>query len=207
MRARLQNHFGVVRHWSRVRMGALAGACVVRDKWRRIIICDLPGAEVGLEASPGRRPGGRCCSRARQYPSVRHYQYLRFRHLADYRKPYSLCCSSQSSGRPWRRRLGVNPSGTSPSTVKILREMLGGRIRHGNDPGIGQAWFPATWSNKDIKRAGTHVASLKQNRHVPDGKIVWGNYKGVRVGVIRTYGKIATIFPDKIQPSKHGGRK
>ena len=89
-------------------------------------------------------------------------------------------------------------------------------VRVGNVPdhtdwrkctGIGQAWFPATWSNKDIKRAGTHVASLKQNRHVPDGKIVWGNYKGVRVGVIRTHGKIATIFPDKIQPSKHGGRK
>lgn len=89
-------------------------------------------------------------------------------------------------------------------------------VRVGNAPdhtdrrkrsGIGQAWFPATWSNKDIKRAGTHVAGLKHNRHVPDGKIVWGNYKGVRVGVIHTHGKIATIFPDKIQPSKHGGRK
>ncbi|MBQ7176088.1 MAG: EndoU domain-containing protein, partial [Victivallales bacterium] len=89
-------------------------------------------------------------------------------------------------------------------------------VRVGNIPdhtdrrkrsGIGQAWFPETWTNKDIKRAGTHVASLKHNRHVPDGKIVFGNYKGVRVGVIRTHGKIATIFPDKIQPSRKGGKQ
>ncbi len=37
------------------------------------------------------------------------------------------------------------------------------------------------------------------NRHLPDGKPVYGVYKNVRVGVIRTHGKIATVFPDSDQ--------
>ncbi len=74
MRARGQSHFGcILRHWSRARKGAPAGDCVVRGKWRRIDRVDLPCAEVGLEASPGRRPGVRCCSIARQSHSGRHY--------------------------------------------------------------------------------------------------------------------------------------
>lgn len=63
----------------------------------------------------------------------------------------------------------------------------------------GQAWFPKSWTNKDIRRAGEHVAGLKGNRHIPDGKTVFGTYKGVRVGIMRTNGKIATIFPDSDQ--------
>lgn len=62
-------------------------------------------------------------------------------------------------------------------------------------------WFPSNWTDKDIKRAGSHVAGLKGNRHVSDGVIVYGTYKGVRVGIIRTYGKIATVFPDSDQTS------
>jgi hypothetical protein len=38
------------------------------------------------------------------------------------------------------------------------------------------------------------------NRHTSDGKIMWGMYKGVRVWVIKTHGKISTVFPDSIQP-------
>ena len=45
------------------------------------------------------------------------------------------------------------------------------------------------------------MAGLKGNRHVPDGKAVYGVYKSVRVGVIRTNGKIATVFPDADQSS------
>ncbi|MBQ4512857.1 MAG: EndoU domain-containing protein [Anaerolineaceae bacterium] len=59
-----------------------------------------------------------------------------------------------------------------------------------------QAWFPTSWSEKDIRRAGEHVAGLKSNRHSPNGATMWGVYKGVRVGAIKTYGKIATVFPD-----------
>ena len=84
-------------------------------------------------------------------------------------------------------------------------------VRVGNVPrhkvkskqsGIGQAWFPKSWSEKDIRRAGEHVAGLKSNRRVPSGNTIFGTYKGVRVGVIRTHGRIATVFPDSYQPAK-----
>ena len=83
-------------------------------------------------------------------------------------------------------------------------------VRVGNVPnhkerskkeGIGQSWFPKSWSDKDIRRAGEHVAGLKGNRHIPDGKTIYGVYKGVRIGVKRTNGKIATVFPDSNQSS------
>ena len=67
--------------------------------------------------------------------------------------------------------------------------------------GTGQAWFTRSWTAKDIKHAGEHVAGLRKNRRIPDGVKVYGVYKGVRVGIIRTNGKIATIFPDSDQSS------
>lgn len=82
-------------------------------------------------------------------------------------------------------------------------------VRIGNVPkhknkrkqtGTNQSWFPKSWTSKDIKRAGEHVANLKKNRHSKDGVAVFGMWKGVKVGVIRTNGKIATIFPDTNQP-------
>ncbi|PNP88780.1 EndoU domain-containing protein [Gardnerella sp. DNF00502] len=73
--------------------------------------------------------------------------------------------------------------------------------------GIYQSWFPDGWTTKDIKHAGEHVANLKGNKHVRDGVIVFGTWKGVRVGVIRTHGQIGTIFPDSNQPSKKRGKK
>lgn len=89
-------------------------------------------------------------------------------------------------------------------------------VRVGNIPnhkkqkkqnGTGQAWFPKNWTSKDIKHAGEHVANLKENRHSKDGVAVFGMWKGVRVGVIRTHGQIGTIFPDSKQPIKRGGKK
>ena len=89
-------------------------------------------------------------------------------------------------------------------------------VRVGNIPthknnskqsGIGQAWFPKSWNSKDIRHAGEHVANLKGNKNAKDGTTVWGTWKGVRVGVIRTNGKIATVFPDSKQPSGKGRRK
>ena len=73
--------------------------------------------------------------------------------------------------------------------------------------GTGQAWFPKEWTSKDIKHAGEHVANLKGNQHRKDGEVVFGMWKGVRVGVIRTFGKIATIFPDSNQPYTKGRKK
>jgi hypothetical protein len=81
-------------------------------------------------------------------------------------------------------------------------------VRVGNIPshkktkkqtGTGQAWFPKSWTENDIRRAGEHVAGLRSNRRVKDGRIIYGVYKGVRVGVMRTNGKIATVFPDSNQ--------
>ena len=81
-------------------------------------------------------------------------------------------------------------------------------VRVGNIPshkskmkrtGANQAWFPKSWTEKDIRRAGEHVAGLKHNRHSSDGATMWGVYKGVRVGVKKTNGKISTVFPDKNQ--------
>ena len=40
------------------------------------------------------------------------------------------------------------------------------------------------------------MGNLPANRNASDGVTVFGEYNGVRVGVIRTNGKISTIFPD-----------
>ena len=89
---------------------------------------------------------------------------------------------------------------TYPNGVRV------GNIPEHKNPkkrtGIGQAWFPKEWNSKDIRHAGEHVANLKGNRHVKDGTSVFGMWKGVRVGVIRTNGQIGTIFPDSNQPTK-----
>lgn len=56
-------------------------------------------------------------------------------------------------------------------------------------------WFPKSWSSKDIKKAGEHVSKLKKNRHAPNGKPVYGTYKGVRVGIIKRDGVVRSVFP------------
>jgi len=83
-------------------------------------------------------------------------------------------------------------------------------VRVGNIPehqvkrkrtGTHQAWFPKTWSDRDIRHAGEHVAGLKHNRHNGDGVTLYGTWKGVHVGVKLTHGKISTVFPTYEQPS------
>jgi uncharacterized protein YebE (UPF0316 family) len=78
-------------------------------------------------------------------------------------------------------------------------------VRVGNVPshkvkakrtGTTQAWFPESWSEIDIAKAGEYVGNLSTNKSVADGVVVFGEYNGVRVGVIRTEGKISTVFPD-----------
>lgn len=89
-----------------------------------------------------------------------------------------------------------------------IQKVYSNGVRIGNIPnhrkkakrsGNNQAWFPSKWSEKDIKRAGEHVAALKHNRKIANGVPMFGNYKGVRVGVIKTNGRISTIFPDSDQ--------
>ena len=98
-----------------------------------------------------------------------------------------------------RHGIAYNVTKTYANGVRV------GNVPGHKDPrkrtGTGQTWFPKTWTKKDIRKAGEHVAGLRKNRHVPDGKSIFGTYKGVRVGVIRTHGKIATVFPDTKQLS------
>lgn len=65
-----------------------------------------------------------------------------------------------------------------------------------------QVWFPKSWTAKEIQKAGEHVAALKSNKNIKDGYNMYGTWKGVRVGVKRTNGKVSTIFPDFKQPNK-----
>ncbi|WP_310499135.1 polymorphic toxin-type HINT domain-containing protein [Paenibacillus qinlingensis] len=66
----------------------------------------------------------------------------------------------------------------------------------GKRTGSGQAWFPSSWTNDDIKNAGLYITNLPENNWVGDGTIMFGEFKGVRVGVIKTNGEIGTVFPD-----------
>lgn len=88
---------------------------------------------------------------------------------------------------------------TYPNGVRVGN--LPNHMQRNKKSNTGQSWFPKSWTEKDICRAGEHVAGLKTNRRVSDGVRVYGVYKGVRVGVIKTNGKIATVFPDSDQSS------
>lgn len=91
----------------------------------------------------------------------------------------------------------------------IVKEYENG-VRVGNIPshknkfkrtGTGQAWFPENWSEVDIKNAGEYVANLPSNKNLGDGTWAFGEYNGVRVGIIKNNGEVGTIIPDNsIQP-------
>ncbi|MCF0215136.1 MAG: EndoU domain-containing protein [Fibrobacteraceae bacterium] len=124
-----------------------------------------------------------------------------------------------SSGKP-KIEINLKSGGHGEHNLKLLEKYgikynivktYPNGVRVGNVPkhdkktkqnGTGQSWFPKNWSKKDIKKAGEQIARQKSNRNKKDGQVMFGNYKGVRVGVIKTNGKIGTIFPDVYQPSK-----
>uniref|UniRef100_UPI002AFEB5F9 EndoU domain-containing protein n=1 Tax=Paenibacillus campi TaxID=3106031 RepID=UPI002AFEB5F9 len=88
---------------------------------------------------------------------------------------------------------------TYPNGVRVGN--VPGHKSKGKRSGIGQAWFPDTWTKEDINEAGEYLANTLEYENVPDGVTIFGEYNGVRVGVIKTNGKIGTIFPDNmIQP-------
>ena len=86
---------------------------------------------------------------------------------------------------------------TYPNGVRV--SYVPGHRKTAKTKGTGQSWFPRDWTEKDIRRAGSYVAGLRRNQNIPDGVNAYGTYKGVRVGIIRTNGKIATVFPDSDQ--------
>ncbi|TKI50727.1 cytosolic protein [Lysinibacillus tabacifolii] len=68
----------------------------------------------------------------------------------------------------------------------------------GKRTGTGQAWFPENWSKEDISKDGKYVTNMPENKDIADGVTVFGDYNGVREGVIKTNGEIGTIFPDSM---------
>lgn len=58
----------------------------------------------------------------------------------------------------------------------------------------GQTWFPKNWNRNTIKKAGEKMI-LEGKVNKEDGKISLGTYRKVKVGIIRTNGLVATIFP------------
>ncbi|GGC90479.1 EndoU domain-containing protein [Enterococcus wangshanyuanii] len=88
----------------------------------------------------------------------------------------------------------VNVKKTYPNGVRT------GNVPHHKTPskrtGTGQAWFPENWTNRDIERAGQQIANQPNFARATNGEVIFEDYNGVRVGVIKTEGKIGTIFPD-----------
>ena len=78
-----------------------------------------------------------------------------------------------------------------------------GNVPNHKDPlkriGNNQTWFPENWSENTIRLAGNYVSGLKKNQNAKDGEIVFGSYRGVRVGVIIDGNAPGTIFPDSNQ--------
>jgi len=84
---------------------------------------------------------------------------------------------------------------------QIVKEYNNG-VRVGNVPdhktpkkrtGTNQSWFPKDWDRKEIRKAGNFVA--RSNRKKEDGVQAVATYKGVKIGIRRTNGKVATIYP------------
>ncbi len=78
-------------------------------------------------------------------------------------------------------------------------------VRVGNVPrhkvkakraGSNQSWFPESWIEPDITVAGAKIAELPEFANAENGEAIFGEYNGVRVGVIKTNGEIGIIFPD-----------
>ncbi len=59
--------------------------------------------------------------------------------------------------------------------------------------GIGQSWFPETWDDNEVLKAGTYTANNSRD----DGMPKFAEYNGVRVGIfLDSEGNPSTIFPD-----------
>ena len=119
----------------------------------------------------------------------------------------------QNTGRPKRLKSGghgqvamdlMDQYGIEYNVVKTYANgvRVGNVPRHKNRlkrSGTSQTWFPRSWTVQDIVGAGEYVASLPSNQNIGDGVTMWGTYKGVHIGLKKTNGRVATIFPDENQ--------
>ncbi|WP_082396183.1 EndoU domain-containing protein [Olleya sp. ITB9] len=82
-----------------------------------------------------------------------------------------------------------------------IKKMVDGKVV------TGQSWFPKHWDDVKIKKAFEYVIekNTKAFQKLKDGPPpLFDVYDEVRVGVLKTKGKPATIFPDNaLQPRKN----
>lgn len=136
---------------------------------------------------------------------------------------YSIIHSNEGDfTKPQKKndRLRLKGGGHGESNLELLRKyhieyvftgIYENGVRIGNIPdhknnnartGDSHSWFPENWSAKDIRHAGIQISNLKRNRGFSDSKILTGIYKGIKCCVMKTHGKIATIYPDVKQNCK-----
>jgi hypothetical protein len=72
-------------------------------------------------------------------------------------------------------------------------------INRKNRENANHSWFPKNWGRDQIKKAGQAIGSKSSK----DENHTTGKYKNVTVTIIRSRGKIATIFPNSNQSSKN----
>jgi len=88
-----------------------------------------------------------------------------------------------------------------PVAAKGSRNVPGHKVKS-KRTGNNQSWFPERWTAEDIRQAGEFISRQSGFATAQNGQIVWGVYRGVRVGVIKTNGRPGTIFPDATQQPK-----
>ena len=119
------------------------------------------------------------------------------RHCRKDRKVIDDGCHSELVENAVFEGIQYNIVHTYPNGVRV------GNVPKHKEPlktkGIGQSWFPKNWNREMIKKAGEYVANLKRNHNIGNGITAFGTYKGVRVGIKKTNGKISTVFPDSDQ--------
>lgn len=132
--------------------------------------------------------------------TLKHSTVGNYTNLKNPKKPPSM----KNGGRPeggGHSQAGINELDSRGWKYNIEKVFDNG-VRIGNIPshkkgekrsGIGQSWFPESWGNDDVLKAGTYVA----NTYDLNGITIFGDYNGVRVGVyIDKNGDPSTIFPD-----------
>lgn len=74
-----------------------------------------------------------------------------------------------------------------------------------NKINTGQSWFPKSWNRTKIKLSGGYVIerNIEKFKKLEVGKAIFDNFDGVRVGVMKTNGKPATIFPDNAKSDQN----
>lgn len=167
--------------------GIIAGAVVMRNKGIKVPKTDFNEIQSNLLIKNG------AYNSSKNVP----YQTVKHANIGDFNTNNRIINGGHGQDNiSYLKKNGIE--------FNVLKEYPNG-VRIGNIPshknkfkrtGEGQAWFPDNWSEKQIFEAGDYIAKLPSNANLPDGIWTFSEYKGVRVGIIKTDGKVGTIIPD-----------